>query len=61
MDDVKAARVAKAEQQSELAEFDENIPLDREETEEASMVERELAVLANQVQLQFFESHVWYV
>ena len=53
--DVQAAKSAKAEQNAELAEFDENIPWDereaerKREEEEVSKVEMELAQLDKEV------------
>lgn len=49
--DVKAATMAHAEQDAELAEFDESIPYEGEEKEgeEGSKVEMELAQLDSQV------------
>lgn len=50
--DVRAATMAHAEQDAELAEFDESIPYEGEEKkegEEGSKVEMELAQLDNQV------------
>ena len=54
--DVAAAKVVRAEQKAELAEFDENIPWDereadqkREREEEISKVELELAMLEKEV------------
>lgn len=48
-----AASQAKAEQVAELAEFNENIPLDdcgeNEEVEELSKAEQEIAALVEQV------------
>lgn len=48
-----AASQAKAEQVAELAEFNENIPLDdggeQEEVEELSKAEQEIAALVEQV------------
>lgn len=54
-EDIRAATQAKAEQVAELAEFNENIPLDtedrpsREEEEEMSKAEQEIASLVEQV------------
>jgi len=54
-EDIRAASQAKAEQVAELAEFNENIPLDgedsstREEDEELSKAEQEIAALVEQV------------
>ena len=49
-----AASQAKAEQVAELAEFNENIPLDdggeQEEVEELSKAEQEIAALVEQVE-----------
>lgn len=54
--DVQAAKIVKAEQRAELAEFDENIPWDereaeirREQDEELSKVEQELMMLEKEV------------
>ena len=54
--DIQAAKVARAEQKAELAEFDENIPWDereldakKERDEESSKVELELALLDKEV------------
>jgi E1A-binding protein p400 len=53
--DVLAARTAKAEEKAELAEFDETIPWDekeaekKQEEEEVSKVEMELAQLQKEV------------
>lgn len=55
-EDIRAATQAKAEQVAELAEFNENIPLDaderpsKEEEEEMSKAEQEIASLMEQVQ-----------
>lgn len=55
-EDIRAATQAKAEQVAELAEFNENIPLDtedrpsKEEEEEMSKAEQEIASLVEQVQ-----------
>lgn len=52
-EDIVAASQAKAEQVAELAEFNENIPLDdggeQEEVEELSKAEQEIAALVEQV------------
>ncbi|XP_028670800.1 helicase SRCAP isoform X3 [Erpetoichthys calabaricus] len=54
-EDIKAASQAKAEQVAELAEFNENIPLEdgegpgREEEEELSKAEQEIAALVEQL------------
>lgn len=53
-EDIVAASQAKAEQVAELAEFNENIPLDDGETrdqeeEELSKAEQEIAALVEQV------------
>lgn len=52
-EDIVAASQAKAEQVAELAEFNENIPLDdggeQEEMEELSKAEQEIAALVEQV------------
>ncbi|XP_041038070.1 helicase SRCAP-like [Carcharodon carcharias] len=54
-EDIQAASQAKAEQVAELAEFNENIPLDgedsstREEEEELSKAEQEIAALVEQL------------
>ncbi|XP_030066671.1 helicase SRCAP, partial [Microcaecilia unicolor] len=54
-EDIQAATQAKAEQVAELAEFNENIPLDvddglgREEEEELSRAEQEIAALVEQL------------
>nr|XP_033800900.1 helicase SRCAP isoform X2 [Geotrypetes seraphini] len=54
-EDIQAATQAKAEQVAELAEFNENIPLDvddglgREEEEEMSRAEQEIAALVEQL------------
>lgn len=54
-EDIRAATQAKAEQVAELAEFNENIPLDtedrpsKEEEEEMSKAEQEIASLVEQV------------
>nr|XP_006000939.1 PREDICTED: helicase SRCAP [Latimeria chalumnae] len=54
-EDIRAASQAKAEQVAELAEFNENIPLDaeegagREEEEEMSKAEQEIAALVEQL------------
>ena len=54
-EDIRAATKAKAEQVAELAEFNENIPLDvddrpsKEEEEEMSKAEQEIASLVEQV------------
>ncbi|XP_043943014.1 helicase SRCAP [Protopterus annectens] len=53
-EDIQAASLAKAEQVAELAEFNENIPLDmedgtKEEEEELSKVELEIAALVEQL------------
>ncbi|CAG5903406.1 unnamed protein product [Menidia menidia] len=52
-EDIVAASQAKAEQVAELAEFNENIPLDEggepEEAEELSKAEQEIAALVEQV------------
>lgn len=52
-EDIVAASQAKAEQVAELAEFNENIPLDdgaeQEEVEEMSKAEQEIAALVEQV------------
>jgi E1A-binding protein p400 len=54
--DIQAAKVARAEQKAELAEFDENIPWDEREVDakrerevEESKVEFELAQLDKEV------------
>ena len=53
--DIQAAKVARAEQKAELAEFDESIPWDerevnaKREREEQSKVEMELALLEKEV------------
>ena len=55
--DIQAAKVARAEQKEELAEFDESIPWDdrevtakrEREREEQSKVEMELALLEKEV------------
>lgn len=54
--DVQAAKIVKAEQRAELAEFDENIPWDereaeirREQDEDLSKVEQELMMLEKEV------------
>jgi len=55
--DIQAAKVARAEANAELAEFDENIPWDeremnaKRERDEESKVEVELAQLENEVGL----------
>ena len=56
-----AASQAKAEQVAELAEFNENIPLDdggeqQEEVEELSKAEQEIAALVEQVYNQSLKS-----
>lgn len=57
-EDIRAATQAKAEQVAELAEFNENIPLDaddrppRDDDEEMSKAEQEIAALVEQVHLQ---------
>lgn len=55
-EDIVAASQAKAEQVAELAEFNENIPLDdggeQEEVEELSKAEQEIAALVEQVNNQ---------
>ena len=52
--DVQAAKVAKAEQKAELAEFDEDIPWDEKEEqqkqEQGSKLEQELAMLEKEVE-----------
>eukprot|EP00061_Rhincodon_typus_P002555 g17877.t1 len=54
-EDIRAASQAKAEQVAELAEFNENIPLDgedsstRDEEEELSKAEQEIAALVEQL------------
>lgn len=52
-EDIVAASQAKAEQVADLAEFNENIPLDdggeQEEVEELSKAEQEIAALVEQV------------
>lgn len=57
-EDIVAASQAKAEQVAELAEFNENIPLDdggeQEEVEELSKAEQEIAALVEQVNIQQF-------
>lgn len=57
-EDIVAASQAKAEQVAELAEFNENIPLDdggeQEEVEELSKAEQEIAALVEQVNVLFF-------
>lgn len=66
--DVQAAKFVAAEQQAELAEFDENIPWDekeeasRREEEEVSKVEQELAMLEKEVSLAYtsFISKSWH-
>lgn len=69
-EDIVAASQAKAEQVAELAEFNENIPLDdggeQEEMEELSKAEQEIAALVEQVTntaLLFFEaeSFIWII
>lgn len=50
--DVDAAKVAKAEAAAELAEFDENIPLETQEPE-LSKAEQELNSLMQQVLMEF--------
>lgn len=57
-EDIVAASQAKAEQVAELAEFNENIPLDDGETrdqeeEELSKAEQEIAALVEQVTFYF--------
>ncbi|XP_073971581.1 domino helicase isoform X3 [Rhodnius prolixus] len=47
--DVAAAKVAKAEAAAELAEFDENIPLETQEGQELSKAEQELNTLMQQL------------
>lgn len=51
--DVQAAKVVKAEQKAELAEFDEDIPWDENEAsmrkDDVSRVEKELAMLDKEV------------
>ncbi|KAL1140672.1 hypothetical protein AAG570_000602, partial [Ranatra chinensis] len=47
--DVAAAKVAKAEAAAELAEFDENIPLEQQEGQELSKAETELNALMQQL------------
>ncbi|RXG53817.1 Helicase domino [Armadillidium vulgare] len=47
--DVQAAKTAKAEADAELAEFDENIPLDEQDGEEISKAEQEVALLMKQL------------
>ncbi|KAK9504643.1 hypothetical protein O3M35_010930 [Rhynocoris fuscipes] len=47
--DVAAAKVAKAEAAAELAEFDENIPLEAQEGQEMSKAEQELNALIQQL------------
>uniref|UniRef100_A0A224XG66 Putative chromatin remodeling complex wstf-iswi small subunit n=1 Tax=Panstrongylus lignarius TaxID=156445 RepID=A0A224XG66_9HEMI len=47
--DVAAAKVAKAEAAAELAEFDENIPLETQDGQELSKVEQELNALMQQL------------
>lgn len=50
--DVQAAKTAKAEAAAELAEFDENIPIeDGEGGEELSKAEQEVALLMKQVSI----------
>lgn len=50
--DVQAAKTAKAEAAAELAEFDENIPIEEGEGgEELSKAEQEVATLMKQVRL----------
>jgi E1A-binding protein p400 len=50
--DVAAAKVAKAEAAAELAEFDENIPIEQQEGQELSKAEMELNALMQQVSFQ---------
>ena len=47
--DVQATKTAKAEAAAELAEFDENIPIEEGEPEELSKAEQEVATLMKQV------------
>lgn len=49
--DVEAAKTAKAEAAAELAEFDENIPLEEQDGEEVSKAEQEVATLMKQVRI----------
>lgn len=66
-EDIVAASQAKAEQVAELAEFNENIPLDdggeQEEVEELSKAEQEIAALVEQVNnhavLLSFKIEIW--
>lgn len=53
--DVQAAKTAKAEAVADLAEFDENIPLDEVEKEDAqvSKAEQEVQQLVQQVLIEF--------
>lgn len=69
-EDIVAASQAKAEQVAELAEFNENIPLDdggeQEEMEELSKAEQEIAALVEQVTntallLLEAESFIWII
>lgn len=53
--DVAAAKVAKAEAAAELAEFDENIPLETQEGQELSKAEQELNTLMQQVKKLTFK------
>ena len=51
---MQATKLVKAEQQAELAEFDEDIPWDekeaeRKQLEDESMVERELTMIDNEL------------
>lgn len=63
-EDIVAASQAKAEQVAELAEFNENIPLDdggeQEEVEELSKAEQEIAALVEQVSERRSENEYQY-
>ena len=53
--DVQAAKTAKAEAAAELAEFDENIPIEEGDGgEELSKAEQEVATLMKQVRLLIY-------
>ena len=65
--DVQAAKIVAAEQQAEMAEFDENIPWDEKESEAkkerdeaTSRVEQELAMIQKEVILHNFKNLILY-
>ena len=51
--DVEATKTAKAEAAAELAEFDENIPIEEQAEEDISKAEQEVAQLMKQVKIFF--------